>query len=196
MSKVVLLCLALSLALPEHALAEIKKDVSEMDGVEWLGSSFVYKISFISGFMAGVAYAVHYNVDFPNVNEERVKQIQKIMASSYTDKQKQGDKQIFSRNDLLIYYQNATRLRSEFLKNYAIYEITAGQIVAGLDKLYEDFKNRRIRVQDAIYIVRKQIKGASEEEVEAALQYLRSDKDSEKIRYKKKSGEVAWVDFP
>jgi hypothetical protein len=45
-----------------------------------------------------------------------------------------------------------------------------------MDKIYEDFKNRRIKIQDAIYAVRKQIRGTTEEEVEAVLQFLRSEK--------------------
>jgi hypothetical protein len=65
-----------------------------------------------------------------------------------------------------------------------------------MDKIYEDFKNRRIKIQDAIYVVRKQIRGTTEEEVEAVLQFLRSEKKWEKYLYKNKAGVEVTIDFP
>jgi hypothetical protein len=37
--------------------------------------------------------------------------------------------------------------------------ITNGQVVEGVDKFYSDFRNRRIRVKNAVWIVLNQIAG-------------------------------------
>ncbi len=77
-----------------------------------------------------------------------------------------------------------------------IYKITIGQIVEGLDVLYSDFKNRNIKINDAIYVVKRQIEGASEEHIEAMLQYLRSGKKTEKLMYKDSDGNTIYIVFP
>jgi len=95
-------------------------------------------------------------------------------------------KNIFSRNeiDLILCHQD------DDLKRYGLYEITVGQLVDGFDLLYSDFKNKQIVMRDAIYVVKKQIKGASPEEIEALLQYLRSDNDPHKLVYTDKNGKI------
>jgi hypothetical protein len=174
--------------------AQGRKDIQEMDGIEWRGSTIAYKIGFVAGFLGGTTYIIDAFTYFPTYDEEKNTQLSKKIADLLA--KKQSDKQAISINELFLWNHALTKNRSFLLKKYGIYEITTGQIVEGLDKLYEDFKNRRIKVQDAIYVIKKQIRGETEEEVEAVLQYLRADKDSEKLSYKNKTGEVVWIDFP
>ena len=41
--------------------------------------------------------------------------------------------------------------------------------------MYKDFKNKGIRISDAIYVVKRQIEGTSPEDIEKILIYLRSN---------------------
>lgn len=71
------------------------------------------------------------------------------------------------------------------------------QVVDGLDVLYEDYKNRNIQIAYAIHVVKKQIQGASEEEINAILEYLRGGmKDKSKLKYKDKTGKLQEAKFP
>jgi hypothetical protein len=88
------------------------------------------------------------------------------------------------------------RLFNSYLDRYIIVGITNDQIVDGLNKFYEDFRNRGILLGHAIYVVKKQIKGASPEEVDAVCEYLRSDYKFEKLKYKTKDGTINYATFP
>jgi hypothetical protein len=82
------------------------------------------------------------------------------------------------------------------LYSYGIIEITNGQLVEGLNAFYNDFKNKQVKIWDAIYVVKKQIKGASTEEIEAVLQFLRVDKDYKNLPYTDKDGKRKCATFP
>lgn len=193
MKKIVFLFIVFFL-FPNWINAQDKKNIFDLDGIDWRDSSALYKIGFVSGFIGGSNYIIEAFAYFPEYDEEKAKIISKKFSNLVSNKQ--NDKQAFSVNDLRLWSQNMAKNRSISLKKYGVYSITTGQIVEGLDKLYEDFKNRRIKIQDAIYVVKKQIRGATEEEVEGILQYLRADKSYEKLWYKNKMGEDIWIDFP
>lgn len=53
-------------------------------------------------------------------------------------------------------------------------DIPPKQLMDGLTILYADFKNQSIPVRQAILVVRKQIKGTKQEDIERILLYLRS----------------------
>ena len=115
---------------------------------------------------------------------------------SYTYPDEKKPKKTFSRSEvaLLLNYQLANR--NIGLHQYSISGVTNDQLIDGLNVLYGDFKNKGIKIRDAIYIVKKQIKGASSEDIEAALQYLRADKDDSKRFYTDKDGKKKYVSFP
>ena len=70
------------------------------------------------------------------------------------------------------------------LQKYCLYNISVGQFIDGLDKFYQDFRNRDIRIGNAIYIVHRQIMGADDETIKRIIKYL-------------KTGDINYyVDFP
>ena len=89
-------------------------------------------------------------------------------------------------------------VRELFLTRYSITNITSGQIVDGLNMFYEDFRNRNILLMDAIYVIKKQIKGSTPEDIERILLYLRSDKKEDKhLRIKDEKGKIIKIiSFP
>jgi hypothetical protein len=60
------------------------------------------------------------------------------------------------------------------LAGYVITGMTLGQLIDGIDILYSDFKNRSVSLDHAIYVVYKQIKGTSQDDIEKILLWLRS----------------------
>lgn len=60
------------------------------------------------------------------------------------------------------------------LAGYVITDMTLEQLIDGIDILYSDFKNRSVFLVDAIYVVNKQIKGTSQDDIEKILLWLRS----------------------
>ncbi len=60
------------------------------------------------------------------------------------------------------------------LAGYVIIDMTLGQLIDGIDILYSDFKNRSVPLVYAIYVVNKQIKGTSQDDIEKILLWLRS----------------------
>jgi len=45
-----------------------------------------------------------------------------------------------------------------------------------LDDLFKDYKNRKILIVDAIYVIKNQINGASPDDISKVLLFLRSGK--------------------
>jgi hypothetical protein len=71
--------------------------------------------------------------------------------------------------------------RSAFHKSYmAVWEkymnrVTNGQISDGLDKFYDDYRNRRISTSNAVYIVLNFIGGRSEREMTTMIESFRKN---------------------
>lgn len=57
--------------------------------------------------------------------------------------------------------------------------VNAGQLTDGLDKVYVDFRNARIRVQQAVIVVVRSIDGTPDEDVQKLLERKRSDASKE-----------------
>jgi len=75
--------------------------------------------------------------------------------------------------------------------------VTVGRLKEGLNRFYEDFKSLQIKITEAIHLVKRQINGASNKEIEAITLFLRSpDKDHQKLIYQDKDGETIQPQFP
>jgi len=53
-------------------------------------------------------------------------------------------------------------------------DVTAGQIAAGLDKVYSDYRNARIALGDAMIVVMRSINGASDDSINQLLESKRA----------------------
>jgi hypothetical protein len=51
--------------------------------------------------------------------------------------------------------------------------ITIGQLVEGVDQFYKDFRNTRILSSDAMMVVKQQISGVSQKEIDEFLELIR-----------------------
>lgn len=156
--------------------------ISNYDGNTWIGWDDSTKNAFIVGFMSGCNIVVEEN--------------QMGIAAKMYDlavkekKPKKTISEIFS-------HALDEKFRNEELKKYSLINIAAGQMSDGLNTLYQDFKNRNIKITDAIYVVKKQIQGASAEEVEGVLLFLRSGKvELDNLRIIDKEGKSKLITFP
>jgi hypothetical protein len=65
---------------------------------------------------------------------------------------------------------------SNYLKKY-LSNVTSGQLVDGLDSFYSDFRNRRISMHGAVWLVVNSIVGTPKEELDKMIEGWRKDPD-------------------
>lgn len=186
MIRKTIFCVCLIMLLARCGYGEII--LGEENGNDWqeMGESEVdgatlEKTTFISGFMCAINYVVERNMDdlWQGLNKIATEKGEKV--SEYL----QGS-------------ASHERIRNSQLKRYSIYNITVGQTVDGIDILYKDFKNKGIKISDAIYVVKRQIEGTSPEDIEKILIYLRSNYENyEPLITRDKTGKIiGGIQFP
>ena len=173
MGKLILIILSLSLFLfPVSSHA-----ISEYDGHEWSNWTTFEKGKFLIGFTSGSGYVVSSSWDPLFETEKNI--FAKIMGVTEREIEK---------------YKRIQR--------HHILGITIGQLKDGLNSFYNDFRNKRIRLGTAIYIVKKQIEVSPPEEVNAIIHHLRKHPKHDDysfftgMKYKDKSGNERQVIFP
>jgi hypothetical protein len=168
-------------------------DLLGMDGNTWNRWNLLQKLYFLSGFITGTGYVVSYNLQTVEPYDKD-KMLNLFRAYKFPDTN--NPKDTFSRQEVTNLLAFTKDTFNSPLYRYSIIKINNDQISDGLDSFYKDFKNRMIKLADAIYVVRKQIRGGSSEEIEAVMQFLRADKDVNKLFYKDKDGNMQYVPFP
>jgi hypothetical protein len=173
---IILFCIFL-IVFPRNLMFGDSRNVCEFDGNAWNQMHEALKIGYVKGFMVGIIHVIEESVDKEGYAKRAYRRPDRAANIYYRVLgERDSLRHLFSSSDCkwVVGYE-IYKINEELLR-YPIYGITVGQIVDGLNELYEDYKNRSIKVQDAIYVFRKQIKGASQEEIEQILVYLRSDK--------------------
>lgn len=180
--KRTLLLTALLFAFVSTGYAQVL-DVFHFSGNEWVKWDIPSKYGFIGGFIAGGAYVAIGS---------QTEMINKDMKKEEISIGKPGEKKD-EISSLIMYLQDDNE---KDLARYFIKGIASDQLVAGLDELYVNPHHRSIKVVDAIYLVRKQIEGASSDEINATLEYLISGKDIKKLHFTDRNGKFQAVTFP
>jgi len=98
-------------------------------------------------------------------------------------------------NDTVLY---SVKQSADIVNTFAMFDITVMQLKEGLDVFYKDFKNKQIRIHDAIYVVRKQIEGTLSSDIERLLVWLRQGKkDKELLNVRDRDGKIVrTITFP
>ncbi|MFW9874928.1 MAG: hypothetical protein ACFFG0_17615 [Candidatus Thorarchaeota archaeon] len=126
-------------------------DLSSEDGSQWSNLSKSSKLAWVAGFVSSASVIIE-NISVrtnKNIHESGKEELSKL------------------------YYDIYLKTREVNKEEFNLYDITLGQLVEGMDSLYSDFKNTKIKMVDAIYIVRMEIKGKKPELIEAQKRYLR-----------------------
>jgi hypothetical protein len=67
-------------------------------------------------------------------------------------------------------------------KKYHYFNIPYRQFVEGLDKIYADFKNKPIILNDALLLVKQMLEGADEQEIEKRMVFMRkTNQEQERV---------------
>jgi hypothetical protein len=124
------------------------KDIFEDDGTNWgLDSGDTYNLGWVKGVIMGTSLV--YNEIYPNLER------------------------MFKNKKPTEFYKTSLEYTANKMKGLTLIGITIGQIRDGIDVLYKDFSNRRIRIIDAIFVVKMQIEGKDADLIQAQLRYLR-----------------------
>jgi hypothetical protein len=200
MKKYVLIGGLFIFLLPIFSFAEIN-DVSDIDGNVWRTWEISRRYNFISGFILGTLYVVDKNISLDETFDKD-KSWKAYLAYVGFENDSEGNwkeinKVLFSKDEATQILKYERQERTVSLLRYQIVGITNSQIVDGLNLFYSDFRNRQIKISEAIYVIRKQVQGASAEEIEAISEWLRTlGRDYMKLQYKDKSGKLKFATFP
>lgn len=138
-----------------------KKYLGEEDGSDWLKvSTNPYPNTYYLGYIAGVMMGL-------GVMKEEVEGGLSVAINSL---EKAKVNALF-----LDIVKDANDKASTLQMN----GITVSQISDGMDVFYSDFANRRIKIIDAIFIVKMQIDGQDQDLIQAQTRYLRMPKISQ-----------------
>jgi len=121
------------------------KDLLENDGVDWIEMSESFRIGYVSGLISGLGVAETKLSIFTYLHKGLFKQGGFIWEGLY----------------------------EKIWEEICLRNITVNQIVDGIDNLYKDFSNRKIKIVDAIFVVNMQIKGKALELINAQVRYLK-----------------------
>lgn len=127
----------------------------EIDGYKWTSMDDSMKIGFALGFIWGVSRATEegsfalrrlaLRLMMPDLNKEVAPTIRELANS---------DADVLG-------------------KKLDLSGITAGQLIEGLDNFYKDYRNMKVLAEEAIWIVKLEIRGAPREFIDEEIRLLR-----------------------
>ena len=149
------LFVTLLLLCPIIGLAQ-QKAIERYDGSDWKQWNAIHKLSFIEGFLSGAHYIVDNNIGhakYAGENFTPQKGAEKFLLSLIEKKE------TFTRQEMELLMEYAAYLETSKLDKYYVADTTVRKIVDGLDTFYFDSKNQKIKISDAVYLVKKKYRG-------------------------------------
>jgi hypothetical protein len=176
--------IVLFLLLVNLSSAESSGSVRLLNGHNWTSWNHDQKLAFIDGFIAGSDWVASNSLFpealFPNDGvRERSKAIWKEVTGEVGEvisTPKTQLSQNYTAIDVLLHSMyDAYKKNDSYQK--AIIKVSDTDIVDGLNQLYSARENLKIIVSNATYLVQKKLKGASDDDINILLPYLRGDKE-------------------
>ncbi len=197
------LLLAVLFALPASSLAAEHYDIHDRDGDDWLTWGPVMKTAFVEGFKSGSDYVIQNNdamLNFPLPGKYNVQKAEKVQREFYdVCKLPQSKKDVtFEADDVILLMTHSKAERKKIMLGLGVDGYSTERIVEGIDALYEQYENRDINIQDAVYYVRKKIDKVPGDELARILNYLRSGKEQSDwlLVYDDKGKMQKFITFP
>jgi hypothetical protein len=144
------------------SFSEEDRGSKSIDGYEWKSWENLPKLNFATGFVWGVMTA----------RWEGVGHLQSF-ASMAIFKTTEVDPKTKEWVD---------EAPGNFAKRLDLSEISSGQIVDGLDNFYKDYRNMTVLVQEAIWIVKLEVRGAPQEFIDEEARLLRMPNKGERFK--------------
>jgi hypothetical protein len=154
-------------------------DTSSMkfDGNEWIKLDKTVKIFLLAGFITGNEYvALHHKTPLDKFDDPEDSRL-----GVEIEKMKESEKMPLSKEQISTLRQEGYFTINRSLEAYDLSGIVVNQILDGLDELYKDVPNRKIKLEDAVYIVKKEIKGISKDDLEQILLFFRTGREVGKL---------------
>src|SRR5512136_201104 len=152
-----------------------KANISELNGNDWKSLSHANKTAFTLGVISSANYVAKQNISYTPIIPEHEYDTKKAIALfSGFEKSRLRKANTYSKKEVDLMREHNRRTGNYLLRRYSIFSITNIQLYEGLEKLYNDSKNTNILLNEAVYLVRKQLQGASDEEIQAILPWLRT----------------------
>lgn len=126
------------------------QEYDRRDGNWWRGINRENKAFYLAGFVDGMQLGNRFSVWGVDKNEKDSKQVSTQVTSSFSD------------------------YRAKYLAN-----VTNIQLSDGLDSFYSDSRNRRIVVNDAVWLVLNEISGAPEAVLQPLIDASRKNADTQ-----------------
>jgi hypothetical protein len=175
--------------------------ITEFDGNAWVNWTNAEKAIFLNGFISGSNKVISENsikafYSSAYCSSEYIVAKAKLLWLQVVDVDP-NRQQLYSHKDICTLLDSQIISNTNALFKWGVYEITVSQLCEGLNLLYSDSENKNLKINAAIYVVKKQITGASPEEIEAILEWLRGDmKDYRKLLYTDKRGKRKYAEYP
>lgn len=135
--------------------AQGTREVSDYHGADWTSWSMSTRMGYISGFLAGTLLMKNETLSF---------------VSSWKEDKGEWRKRY---DEFTLLAKSAFEVALKNADNLSFINIRVGQIVDGVSEFYGDIPNRKIRIIDAIYIVKMQIRGMDSYLIMAQVRYLK-----------------------
>jgi len=171
------------LALTAPAFAAGHHAAREKDGNDWIAWGPVMKLAFVEGFKSGSEYVIRNNdglVNFPLPAKYDNLKAEKVQREFYGVCKLPGSQKdvTFSADDVILLISRSKTERKKVMLDLSVADYSAERIVDGIDSFYNNhYDLRNIKVQDAVYYVRKRLERAPAEELKRILNYLKSGKE-------------------
>lgn len=198
-----ILFFAVLFALPALGSAAQHYDIHDKDGDDWLTWGPVMKTAFVEGFKAGSDYVIQNNdlLNFPLPDKYDVQKAEKVQKEFYEISKlpQQPKKDVtFEAGDVILLMTHSKSERKRAMLDLGVDGYSTERIVEGIDSLYEQYENRDIKVQDAVYYVRKKIDKVPGDELARILNYLKSGKQESDwlVVYDDKGKMKKFITFP
>ena len=133
----------LALLLVTTLCVHAQTDLTRRDGNWWIGQSTVFKNVYIGGFFDGMDLG--YKFSYWKFDDDS-------KQSSCVDE----------------VTRSFTTLNNQYLKN-----VTSRQLADGLDVFYSDYRNRRIYVSNAVWLVTNSIAGTPQKDLDKMIENWR-----------------------
>ena len=166
LKKILIFCILIFYIIFISEASAGKKDILEDDGTDWTTGPDSWKIGYVAGIITGASVA-NYEV---------------VNHTFYTLADLLGNEFKLEKDSL-----------DRILNKITLAGITIGQIMDGMNDFYNDFSNRRIKMVDAIYIVKMQIKGEDLELIDSQIRYLKMQPLDKKIYLEKYAAYAAFI---
>lgn len=148
----VILTVILAMLITTGIVWDVEATACRPDGTAWEYMSDVGKFYWISGFLSGID----------------------LVLLNYWD----VDISDLDREAKLLKW----RQEIDAIERLGLFGIAFEQFKDGIDELYQDYRNRKISMVDAMYIVKMEVGGSKPELIDAQIRYLRMQPTPRKHR--------------